>query len=349
MSSIAHGGTLLFTSNGSTSLDYNNNGVILVKNAMEEMGGTITSSSGTGEVIIDVGGTIQFDAPVSGNSINFTDNTGELIIKQLGNIASSVKIFGLQAGDVIQIPSLPAGFVENYSSTTGTLTISNAGGTTLGSLIFGGSSLPSKASVLNAVVPCFVAGTRIATPAGDVAVEDLRPGDSVRLHEGGNGVIQWTGQRQIDCTRHPTPEKVHPYRIAAHAFGDGAPRRDLLVSADHAVYVEDVLIPIKLLANGTSIRQVPRPAVTYHHIELAEHAVVLAEGLTMETLLPGTDRSWVGRGTRITELHPDFTALTWEANGYAPLVVTGPVLAAVRDHLVARALLIGRDLLAQAG
>lgn len=36
-------------------------------------------------------------------------------------------------------------------------------------------------------------------------------------------------------------------------------------------------------------------------------------------------------------LHPDFTALTWAAFGYAPLVVTGPKLQAVRSRLTALA------------
>jgi len=36
-------------------------------------------------------------------------------------------------------------------------------------------------------------------------------------------------------------------------------------------------------------------------------------------------------------LHADFTALAWDALGYAPLVVTGPKLLAVRSRLAALA------------
>ena len=52
VSNIAHGGTLAFTHSGTTALDYNNNGVIIASNGIGELGGKITSSSGTGEVII---------------------------------------------------------------------------------------------------------------------------------------------------------------------------------------------------------------------------------------------------------------------------------------------------------
>ena len=35
-------------------------------------------------------------------------------------------------------------------------------------------------------------------------------------------------------------------------------------------------------------------------------------------------------------LHPDFSTRLWDAKGYAPLVVTGPILGIVRDRLARR-------------
>ena len=72
-------------------------------------------------------------------------------------------------------------------------------------------------------------------------------------------------------------------RVAAGAFGPGRPHSDLWLSPDHAVYVEEVLIPVRYLVNGTTITQVPVERVTYHHLELAEHNVLLAEGLPAES------------------------------------------------------------------
>src|SRR6185312_7771841 len=120
----------------------------------------------------------------------------------------------------------------------------------------------------------------ITTPHGEVPVEALRVGDVVhviphhrhaRLRDDGGLSVVWLGCRTIDCTRHPRPEKVWPVRVAAHAFGPHRPARDLWLSPDHALFVEDVLIPVKHLINGTSICQVAVETVTYHHVELSQH------------------------------------------------------------------------------
>ena len=68
-----------------------------------------------------------------------------------------------------------------------------------------------------------------------------------------------------------------PVRVSAGAFGPGRPHSDLLLSPDHAVYVGEVLIPIKHLINGSTIVQVPMARVTYHHLELPAHDVLLAD------------------------------------------------------------------------
>jgi hypothetical protein len=92
------------------------------------------------------------------------------------------------------------------------------------------------------------------------------------------------------------------------------PARALFVSPDHALFVDDVLIPAKLLLNGTTVRQVKRKTVTYHHIELARHDVVLAEGLPAETYLDTGGRAAFGGGA-VVALHPAFAASRWETEG----------------------------------
>ena len=139
-------------------------------------------------------------------------------------------------------------------------------------------------------MPCFAAGTRIERIDGLVRVEDLRVGDQVMTAAGSREPIVWIGQRTVNCARHPKPEKVWPVRVQAGAFGDNVPMRDLYLSPDHAVFVNDVLVPVKLLINGTSIARVRRPSITYFHVELSRHEVILAEGLTVESYLDVGDR-----------------------------------------------------------
>jgi len=145
----------------------------------------------------------------------------------------------------------------------------------------------------------------------------------------------WIGRRVIDCARHPAPETVWPVRVRAGAFGRNVPVRDLYLSPDHAVFVNQVLVPVQRLINGTSIVQVKRKTVSYWHVELPRHAVILAEGLTVESFLDVGDRA--DFGGRTMRLFPDFgarlrpdAALVWETRGAAPLVRHGPALDAAR-------------------
>ncbi len=187
--------------------------------------------------------------------------------------------------------------------------------------------------IIDPVVACYRRGSRIATVAGMVAVEDLREGVVVRTHKGGAAAITWIGHRHIDCRRHTAPRQVWPVRIRAGAFGAGRPCRDLFLSPDHAVFVDGVLIPIKHLINDASIAQIETDDVTYYHVELPCHDVLLAEGLPAESYLDIGDRSGFANGDGALALYPDFASRTWDASGCAPLVVTGPVLEAVRRRV----------------
>lgn len=146
----------------------------------------------------------------------------------------------------------------------------------------------------------------------------------------------WIGHRDVDCARHPDPAAVWPVRVAAHAFGPGQPARDLFLSPDHAVFFENALIPVKHLVNGRSITQIPFAAVSYFHVELDRHAVILAEGLPVKSYLDTGDRDAFANGGPAMRLFPVFGRdpnLVRDARACAPLVVTGPMLAALRARM----------------
>ena len=228
------------------------------------------------------------------------------------------------------IAGFPAGGQLNISTET-------VAGTTIDGAAIGAPVLYSAAAAPDTgAVNCFAAGTRIATARGPVPVESVRPGDRVCTVLGGDMAdVIWTGQRAIDCVRHARPERVWPIRVSAHAFGRGMPAREVYLSPDHAVYVDEVLIPIRLLENGRTVRQVPVDRVSYHHIELERHDVVLADGLPAETYLDCGDRARFSNGGGVIALHPDFSARMWEMQGCAPLVQTGPTVTRVRRRLAA--------------
>jgi hypothetical protein len=193
------------------------------------------------------------------------------------------------------------------------------------------------ASILLGASACFASGTRIVTPSGDVAVRDLRVGGEVALAHGGTAPVVWLGHRHVDCRRQTRPEESWPVRVRAGAFGEATPRCDVLLLPDHAVFTGGALIPVRRLVNRRRIVRECRDPVTYWHVELPEHAVILAEGLPVESYLDTGDRANFHENGATIRLFPNFfgrprpdAALVWETRGAAPLVLSGEGLEAAR-------------------
>lgn len=185
--------------------------------------------------------------------------------------------------------------------------------------------------------PCYAAGTRILTDRGEVPVESLRAGDMlVTLGLGGSWLrpVRWVGHRRVDTRRHARPGAVNPVRLRAGALGAGVPYRDLLVSPDHALYLDGVLVPASALVNGETIRQ-EAPAggrITYFHIELDCHDVILADGAPAESWLDCGNRTQFDNAGVVVTLRPDFAA-TPAAEPCAPILSEGPRLDVIRWNL----------------
>jgi hypothetical protein len=188
--------------------------------------------------------------------------------------------------------------------------------------------------------PCFRRGTLILAERGEVAVEALRIGENVVTASGALRPVVWIGHRDLAVARHRWPLEILPVRVSAHAFGDGLPKRDLWLSPQHAVYAGGALIPIIRLANGATIRQEQVETVSYWHVELDTHDVVLAEGLPAESFLDCGSRSGFANGGDFVELHPTFAPQSWD-DACAPLKETGAEVQAVRARLTARAVELG--------
>jgi hypothetical protein len=159
--------------------------------------------------------------------------------------------------------------------------------------------------------------------------------------------IVWVGHRRIVLTKHQRPETVAPIRIVRDAFADNMPHTDLFLSPDHAVFVENVLICIRLLVNGSTIRtERGWTAVDYYHVELNDHAILLAEGLPAESYLDTGNRSFFANfGVPLT-VCPDMTNETdyptREAGSSAPFVWDEASVQLVWQRLADRAAAIGR-------
>jgi hypothetical protein len=198
-------------------------------------------------------------------------------------------------------------------------------------------------------VVCFAAGTHILTEGGECPVEQLRLGDMVRVlteHGTDHAPVKWIGRRRIDLQAHPKPETACPVRIVRGAFDIDVPYADLLVSPDHAIFVDGKLICARQLINGSSIRlEQDCTSVEYFHVELETHAVLFANGLTAESYLDTGNRGFFRNGGALLELHPDLSSSvhwpTREANSCAPFVTGETGVLPVWRQLAARAVEIG--------
>jgi hypothetical protein len=218
---------------------------------------------------------------------------------------------------------------------------------------------------------CFLAGTKICTPTGEVRVEELMVGDIVLTVGDAEGKssdgalsmpvagrysaqpVKWIGRRRIDLATHPRPELVAPVCIEDNAVAENVPHKSLLLSADHAVSIDGKLICAGQLVNGTTIRQKnDLPSIEYFHVELDTHAILLAEGLPVESYLNTGNRSFFVNSDEPLVLHPDMTDqsnyLTREAGSCAPFVWDEASVQPVWQRLADRAAATGRSVLQRA-
>ena len=338
----------IVSGNGTFSGTLTNNGTVIAANSgvLDITGGLNGSGTGT----IDSAATLETVGTALANAISFASNVDNaaLQLDTTLNATESFQLTNWQQGDALILnigSTISNAQWLNPGTDVGTLAVTTSGGTfdfTNVTVVAGADVTPQFTFSADAVtlMSCFAPGTLIELDRGPAAVEHLSVGDVALTHDGEPEPIIWIGSRTIDCARHPKPATVWPVRIAAGAFGPGTPARDLYLSPDHAVFVDGVLVPAKLLINGETITQVKRASVTYHHIELSRHAVILAERLAVESYLDTGDRARFS-GDEVIALYPEFVARAWEMAGCAELVTTGARLAAIRASLRPRLAVAG--------
>jgi Hint domain len=253
---------------------------------------------------------------------------------------SSISSYSLNSGNTLTVTGVLAG--TTYSYTARFTNFSTISGTTFTTITDGAGG-----TIIEAV--CFAAGTRLFTPAGERAVEDLREGDEVLTLERDTLAprpITWVGRMRVNLARHPRPEAAAPVRIRRGAFADNVPHRDLLLSPEHCVFVDGRLVAAKCLVNGlTIVQELDRPSIEYFHIETERHSVVLAEGLTAETYLDTGNRALFDNAGQALLLHPEFHINAglrcWETHACAPLATDPAELEPIWRRLADRAAALG--------
>ena len=170
------------------------------------------------------------------------------------------------------------------------------------------------------IVPCFTPGTSIATPRGEMLVEDLQLGDKIITRDNGIQEIRWIGAKRMEGRTLQANPHLQPVLIQRGALGHGLPERDMLVSPNHRMLVNtdrvalyfdenEVLVSAKHLVNPSEgVQNINSMGTTYIHFMFQNHEVVLSNGAWSESFHP-SDFSLKGIGnaqrTEIFELFPE--------------------------------------------
>ena len=174
------------------------------------------------------------------------------------------------------------------------------------------SRLTSRPGLQKAEGIGFVAGTRVATPMGYVAVERLKAGDRVLTADGRHASLIWVGLTRVPCSGAFAPvridtgvmDNIRPLRLGqGHRLRVSGWQAELLFDA------EAVLASAKTFVNGIDIViDDSSEMVTYIHLMFDRHEVVLADGTWTESFQPG-DQTLGGMGNaqraEIFELFPE--------------------------------------------
>lgn len=327
---------------GAGSVSKTGAGTLTLTSANTYAGGTTIQAGALDLVAAGAAGTgtISFQAAVGGTARLVLETSAQNIGGTFGNTLGT-----FVAGDSLDLK----GFAFNSMTATitpvnDTFTVTNASGQTQTFKLIGSSSPTYFAQDDGAggtLVVCFLAGTAIRTPTGDVPVEALTIGDLVVTASGGQRPIRWLGQRSYSgrfASRNP---EIMPICFKASALADGMPARDLWVSPKHAMLIDDVLVPAEHLVNGISVVKATRiDRVDYHHVELDSHDVLLAEGTPSESFVDDGGRQIFHNAHEHAALYPDAAGV--DVVYCAPRVEHGHALKAIRRRLTARAGLRGQ-------
>jgi hypothetical protein len=165
-----------------------------------------------------------------------------------------------------------------------------------GSLYIGQDKAPAV-PLFDAAFSAFARGTLIKTVLGDIAVEDLQPGDMINTTSGEPSKLVWIGSTSFSPA--DAGRRIPLISIMPDSFGQSRPNSVLTVGpgarilhTPHHLRSEtgsaQMLTPVRALLDGVNVIEVVPPTpVRLFHICLERHAAITAGGIEMETFHPG--------------------------------------------------------------
>lgn len=290
------------------------------------------------------------NAHAAANQLIVPDNGGNPITNEITGYNSS-SLITVAAGSTAPIN---ATFSANGNGTYKLYIALNAYnyGITFTDISFAAGVTPSSAKIVQnddgswSVVTatthvCFLAGTRILTISGEKSVETLTE-DDVLVTLGRDGApseqrVVWIGRQHARVQPWlAITDAGYPVRISANAIAEGLPSRDLLVTAEHCLFIDGGFVPARMLVNGRSISyDLSRTSFDYFHVETEHHAIILADSMPTESYLDTGNRAQF-EGNDIGKL-----VRTWHDDAAAPLTTAREIVEPIFDRINRRAETLG--------
>ncbi|SEK97755.1 Hint domain-containing protein [Pacificibacter marinus] len=256
-------------------------------------GDTITGGAGD-DTIYGQGGADTITGGQGADTMSGGDDRDTFIVDSTGDGIGDV-IDGGEGGDDYDTLNLtgagPLNVVYTSSDNEDGYVefLDGAGGSVTGTLTF---------SEIENVIPCFTPGTMIATPQGERDVATLKVGDKVITRDNGLQAIRWVGVKTLSAAEVMLRKDLCPVIIRQGALGNGSPERDMMVSPNHRMLVasenasiyfdnHEVLVAAKYLTQMDGVDFMTAKGVTYIHVMLDRHEVILGDGTWSESFQPG--------------------------------------------------------------
>ncbi len=195
-------------------------------------------------------------------------------------------------------------------------------------------------------VVCFTPGTMLETPDGPAPIEDLVAGDRVMTRDNGSEEVLWVGERHVSGARLYAMPDLRPVRIRAGALGDDRPTGDLIVSPDHRMMIKgpaalalwgerEVLVTARDMIDDHRVtRDLSAKSVTYIHMMLARHHILVANGMETESFHPGAAAIDAIADDQLERLFDVMPELRYDTSVYGPM--SRRVLSKAEAALIAR-------------
>ena len=311
--SVGNGGTESVSTGGAASFTTVGNGGLEVVSAGGRAIDTTVGSGGV-EVLLGVDG-------ISGTASGTTLDLGGAIDIAYLTLAGDGTATVDSSTDVLSVTEGAFSYTQQLAGTY----LSTDSFTLLpGSDEFTGGTQVELTSTL-----CFCIDTLIATPTGQVKVQDLAVGDLVMTLRGVARPITWVGIGAVLATR-GRRSAATPVIVHKGALADNVPTHDLRVTRGHSLYIDHVLIPVEFLVNHRSIEWDDRAQeVKLFHIELETHDVLIANGAPAENYRDDGNR-WLFRNANGGWAQPPKTP-------YAPVLTGGALVDEAWRRLLDRA------------